>query len=455
MHRIRSQIYSIIVRQLLIIIFLLPQLSAQQRSVVHPEWSRNLSIYEANIRQYTPEGTFAAFEEYLPQLKDMGVGIIWLMPIHPIGVKNRKGTLGSYYSVKDYRAVNPEFGTLEDFRHLVNRIHELGMVVIIDWVANHTAWDHPWTQSHPEWYNRNILGQFTPPVSNWTDVIGLDYSNTSLRNEMVNTMKFWVREYDIDGFRCDVAAMVPSEFWVRVRKELDEIKPVFMLAEAHEPRHHEMGFDMTYGWQFKDLMNNIAQGKKTVRDLDDYYQEELSQYHPDAYRMIFTSNHDENSWNGTVYERLGDAVEIFAVFSGVFRGMPLIYSGQEAGMNKALAFFDKDQIDWKNDPLREIYTTLNHLKRSNHALWNGTSGGDIFRIKTTDDKNIYCFIREKDGDKIFAVFNFSDDTRIFQIESQAMSGQYTDPFTGQEVALENMEGIMLKGWEYLILSSSS
>lgn len=428
---------------------------AQKQSVSHPEWSKNLAIYEANIRQYSPEGTFKAFEVYLPQLKELGVGIIWLMPIHPIGLKNRKGTLGSYYSVKDYKGINPEFGTLEDFKDLVNKIHELGMYVIIDWVANHTAWDHPWTASNPEFYTKDASGNFIPPFPDWSDVIDLNYENEDLRKEMIDAMKYWVTECDIDGFRCDVAAMVPTDFWNSVRDSLERIKPVFMLAEAHEPELHEKAFDMTYGWQFKDLMNDIAHGKKNVEDLDAYYNQEKLIYHPDAYRMIYTTNHDENSWNGTVYERLGDAVEISAVFTGVFKGMPLIYSGQEAGLNKALAFFEKDPIEWKEHKLRGIYSKLFNLKKKNKALWNGMFGGEIIRIRTTNDKNIYSFVREKDGDKIIAVFNFSPDKQIFAINSNLLAGSYINLFTEQKVELQENENFELDGWQYLIFTNTN
>ncbi len=372
------------------------QSCAQKISKVHPQWSKNVSIYEANIRQHTPQGTFKAFEEYLPQLKDMGIGIVWLMPIQPIGKENRKGSLGSDYSIRYYTAVNPEFGTVDDLKSLVNKAHELGIYVILDWVANHTAWDHHWTKSNPEFYTKDSDGNYVPPVDDWSDVIDLNYNNKDLRKEMIKAMEYWVKDCDLDGFRCDVAAMVPMDFWNDAVDSLNKIKSVFMLAEAHEPELHKHAFDMTYGWKFKDLFNEIAQGKKSVEDLDEYYNWENSNYHKDAYRMMFTTNHDENSWNGTVQERLGDAVETFAVLTGVIKGMPLVYSGQEAGLDKVLSFFDKDSIDWKETNLRKIYTKLFQLKKNNKALWNGSSGGDMIRIKSSNDKNIFSFIREKE-----------------------------------------------------------
>ncbi|MFQ5583377.1 MAG: alpha-amylase family glycosyl hydrolase [Calditrichia bacterium] len=423
---------------------------AQKHSVAHPQWSRNLAIYEVNVRQYTPHGTFAEFEKYLPQLNEMGVGILWLMPIHPIGQKNRKGSLGSYYSVRDYKAINPEFGNKEDFRRLVDKVHELGMYIIIDWVANHTAWDHPWAVQHPDFYTRDKTGNFISPY-NWTDVIDLNYDNTDMRRAMFDALVYWIKEYDIDGYRCDVAAMVPTDFWETVRDTLDRIKPVFMLAEAHEPFLHDKAFDMTYGWQYKDLFNDIAAGKKTAADLADYYEKkEKRNYHPDAYRMIFTSNHDENSWHGTVFERLDGAAEALAVFCGVFRGMPLIYSGQEAGLNRRLKFFEKDTIQWKAHKFRDIYTKLFHAKKSNKALWNGIAGGDIVRLRTTNDKNVYAFGRRKGDDRILAVFNLSPQQQEISVTLTGFSGEYTDLFNIQLHNLRENQNFELEGWAYRV-----
>ena len=263
------------------------------------EWSANQSIYEVNIRQYSVEGTFKAFEKHLPRLKKMGVGILWFMPIHPIGAKNRKGSLGSYYSVKDYMAVNPEFGTMEDFKHLVREIHGLEMIVIIDWVANHTAWDNSLTINHPDWFTRDQEGNFVSPVPDWTDVIDLNYDHPELRAYMIEALKFWVEEVDIDGFRCDVAEMVPLDFWRKARLELDKIKSVFMLAEGESPDLYNNGFDMTYDWNLFHLMNDVAKGKKTAVDLQSYLDKEHGTFGKADYRMTFTSNHDENTWNGT------------------------------------------------------------------------------------------------------------------------------------------------------------
>lgn len=427
-----------------------PALAQKTSAVVHPAWSKNATIYEANIRQHSKEGSFQKFEEYLPELKKMGVKIIWVMPINPIGEKNRKGTLGSYYAVRDYRGVNSEFGTPADFKRLVKAAHAHGMKLIIDWVANHTAWDHPWAEKHPEFYKKDKDGKFVPPVPDWADVIALDYSNQQLRKEMIESMRFWLKEYDIDGFRCDVAAMVPTDFWNDARKELDKTKKVFMLAEAHEWDLQEKAFDMTYAWQHKDMWNDIAKGKKSVKDLDAYLNGEEKNYHPNSYRMLHITNHDLNSWEGTEFERLGAGVETFLVLSNIMPGMPLLYSGQEAGNNKALNFFERDPIEWKPHPFKQLYTTLFHLKASNKALWNGVDGGAMQRLNTGADENVFAFSREKAGNKVVAVFNLSDKPQSISITAALNSAGLKDILTGQAAPQSAQVKMELKAWEYKV-----
>ncbi len=433
----------------------LPQEAASDTMVSqisHPEWSYNASIYEVNLRQYTPEGTFNDFSEHLPRLKKMGVKILWFMPIHPIGEKNRKGTLGSYYAVKDYLAVNKEFGTLEDFKKLVKKIHEMGMYVLIDWVANHTAWDNPLTVKHPEWYTKDEAGNFVPPVADWHDVIDLNYDNPDLREYMIDALKFWVEETNIDGYRCDVAGMVPIDFWNRAREELDKIKPVFMLAEWESPEMHENAFHMTYSWSFYHLLNAIARGDTMVTAIDSLWQKERATYPRDAFRMRFTSNHDENSWNGTVFERLGDGVEAFAVLATTVKGLPLIYSGQEAGLNERLAFFEKDTIQWKVHKLTDVYTTLLHLKKSNRALHNGNRGGVMQRIHTSEDEAIYAFIRESGSAKVVVILNLTDTRQEFVLEGETFAGEYTDVFRKTSQTLSTEQELTLRAWDYLVLA---
>lgn len=424
-----------------------------QAQVITPKWAYDASIYEVNTRQYTPEGTFKAFQKHLPQIKKLGVEIIWLMPINPIGEKNRKGTLGSYYSVKNYEEVNPEFGTKEDFRNLVNAIHKLGMHVIIDWVANHTAWDNPWVTSHPDFYTKDSLGNFVAPVPDWADVIDLNYENKDLWYEMIKALEYWVKDFNIDGYRCDVAGMVPIEFWNEARKQLDKIKPVFMLAEWESPEMHLKAFNMTYDWGMHKTMNEVYQGKKNAEDIKKQIRKDDSLYPANAFRMQFTSNHDENSWNGTEFERLGEAAEMFAALTYVIPGMPLIYNGQEVGFNRRLQFFEKDSIDWKESPFFDFYEKLNRLKKDNQALWNGKEGGKIEFIPTGDNKQILSFIRNKNGDKIFTVFNMSSEEKSININSELIKDTYFDFNTGEKIIIQGNYQTQLQPWSFKIFST--
>lgn len=419
--------------------------------VKHPEWSRNKTIYEVNLRQYSKGGTFKEFEAQLPRLKAMGLGVLWLMPINPIGEKNRKGTLGSYYAVKDYMAVNPEFGTMDDLKSLVKKSHELGMYVIIDWVANHTSWDNSLAKSHPEFYTKDSLGNFVPPVADWADVIKLNYGNKDLWEYMKNALVYWVKEADIDGFRCDVASMVPTPFWDYARKELDKIKPVFMLAEAETPELQIKAFDMTYGWDLYHLFNSIASGDSTVKAIDSYFRRQDSTYPGDAYRMYFTTNHDENSWNGTEFERLNGGVKAFSILTFTVKGFPLLYSGQETGLNKRLNFFERDPIEWKKSEYNDFYSKLINLKSRNKALINGDKGGKMVRISSTNDKVIYSFFRESKGDKVLVILNLTGKDQAFTLNGNGLKGSYKDLFSGKKYSFKNKADLNLKAWEYLLL----
>jgi glycosidase len=417
----------------------------------HPEWSKNSNIYEVNIRQYTPEGTINAFRRHLPRLKAMNVDILWLMPVFPIGEKNRKGSLGSYYAVKDYKGVNPEFGTLDDLKALVKECHDMGMYVILDWVANHTAWDNPWATQHPEWYEKDDNGNFKSPYD-WTDVIQLDYTNAELRKAMTEAMKYWVVNADIDGFRCDVAGMVPVDFWNQAKEELDKTKHLFMLAEDEENIDLlKKAFDMNYTWKMMHLMNGIAKGEHKAKEINDYLKWNDERFDKNMYRMYFTSNHDENSWNGTAFERLGEAFEAFTVFDYTIPGMPLIYSGQEAGNNKRLRFFDKDTIDWIKIPYSGFYAKLNELKHNNKALWNGEYGGALNILPDNGNANIFAFIREKDNNQVVTILNLSPEKTEFKIENNTIQGKYTDLFTGKTVDVQQDYIFDLQAWGYVVL----
>ena len=405
-----------------------------------PAWTKNLSIYEVNVRQYSEAGTFAALEADLPRLRDLGFGILWLMPIHPIGEEGRKGSLGSYYAVQDYKGINPDYGTAEDFRSLVDKTHELGMYLIIDWVANHTAWDNAWTVDHPAWYTKDsVTGGFVPPVADWSDVIDLDFSKGRMRAALTDAMAYWVREFDIDGFRCDVAGMVPVEFWDSARAVLDGIKPVFMLAEAEEPPLQHHAFDMSYGWHLHHVMNRVARGEEAASTIDSVLHRYRSEFDPRHYMMLFTSNHDENSWNGTVFERMRDNHRNMAVLSFTLPGMPLVYSGQEAPMRKRLEFFEKDPIDWGDYAFADFYRTMVRLKRETPALWNGQHGGAFARWDAGAD-SVYAYTRGEGPGQVLVLLNLGSEVA----RCQAPTGSWNEVF-GQPVTIDALAEVLVGG----------
>jgi glycosidase len=379
-----------------------------------PEWVQNATIYEVNVRQFTPEGTFSAFEKHLPRLKNMGVDIIWLMPIHPIGELNRKGSLGSYYAVRDYRGINPEFGSHDDFAHLVDAAHQLGMKVIIDWVANHTSPDAVWIEEGKlDWYTLDSMGKVQPTLgTDWWDVADLNYDNADLRNEMIACMEYWVRDFDIDGYRCDVAGWVPMDFWNAARASLDQIKPVFMLAEAEGKELHS-AFEMTYGWEFHHIMNEIAKGEKNAADVIAFY--EKTKLPTGAFHMNFTSNHDENSWNGTEMERMGEARFALAVLAATIEGMPLVYNGQETSLDRRLKFFDKDSINWDKMDLVDFYSRLLHLHQSNEALHVGLEQTEPRFLSTKDQKEVLVFERKAGENRVLVLLNLSNSTQKVKV----------------------------------------
>jgi 1,4-alpha-glucan branching enzyme len=420
--------------------------------IKHPEWSKNATIYEVNLRQYTNEGTFRSFESHLQRLKKMGVDIIWLMPIHPIGEKNRKGGLGSYYSVKDFRGINPEFGTMQDFKNLVNKIHSMGMYVIIDWVGNHSAWDNPLATTHPHWYTKTRSGNFQPtPWYDWDDVIDFDYDNPDFRKYMTESLKFWVKEANIDGYRADVAGFIPVDFWENARAELDQIKPVFMLAEWESRDLYKKSFDMTYSWTLFDKLKDATTQNKGIAGLVEYLSHDVNSVPKNAYRMVFTDNHDMNSWNGTPQKNFGDGLKTSIVFTGVVNGMQLCYSGQEAGLNRSLKFFDKDPIEWKDHENEVLFSKLFHLKHENQALWNGKYGGEMIRVVNDHQDRVVSFYREKNQDAVLPIFNFSDKTVEVNLDTQYFQGKYRELFTEKNFDIKEKTMLNLEPWSYLVL----
>lgn len=423
-------------------------------TLTHPEWSRNAVLYQLNTRQFTPEGTFRAAQAELPRLKELGVDIIWLMPIHPIGEKNRKGTLGSPYAVQDYFGVNPEFGTMEDLKAFVDAAHAQGMKVILDWVANHTAWDNPLTVSNPEWYERDLDGNFRPtPWWDWSDIINLNYAHAGLRQYMTEALVYWVREADIDGYRADVAGFVPLDFWETARKQMEAVKPVFMLAEWEMRDMHYAAFDATYAWTWKEAMQGIAAGRADTGALFGFYSWNESAYPREAMRMTYTSNHDQNAWEGTEYEKYGPMREAAIVLSFTGEGIPLIYNGQEAGNRRRLAFFEKDPIVWKEDPQGDLLKRLVALKHAHPALANGQWGGRMHQVVNTAPTKVFSFFREKDGDKIFVVLNLSGEPQTVTFTDDHHWGAYRDFADDTAATIDGSTSMTLPAWGWRVLAT--
>ena len=350
----------------------------------------NSVVYEMNVRQYTPEGTFAAAQQELPRLKELGIDILWLMPIHPIGVKERKGTLGSYYAIADYKAINPEFGTMEDFENFLAEAHKLGFRVILDCVANHTSPDAKWINECPaDWYMRDENGN-TVVNYDWYDIAELNYDKREVWDAMADQMRFWM-EKGVDGFRCDMACEVPLEFWQETISALRADYPgMYMLAEGEEPQLHSLsGFNSSYAWELHHLLNAIARGEKNIPELLEYIQKDAERHPADAFRLMFTSNHDENSWAGTEFERMGDAAKLMAVLTFTLpSGQPLIYTGQEMGWNKRFEFFEKDPIPaWEKNEYFDFYKWLIDIRHNNPALAAGDKGGK-FEVVSTEDSTL-------------------------------------------------------------------
>jgi len=420
--------------------------------VKHPDWAESATIYEVNIRQYTKEGTFRAFEAHLPRLKKMGIDILWLMPVHPIGVEKRKGKLGSYYSISDFYGVNPEFGSKEDFKHLVKAAHDQGMHLIIDWVGNHSSWDNPLAKEHPDWYTKTPEGHFQPtPWYDWDDVIDFDYDKPGLRKYMTEVMEYWVRDMGIDGFRCDTAGFVPVDFWETVRAHLDAIKPVFMLGEWESRDLHAKAFDATYSWSLWDKMTAVTRDGKPISGIIEYLAHDVSTFPRDAYRMTFTDNHDKNSWEGNPYLNFGDALDAAIVLTGTVNGMPLVYSGQEAGLDRSLAFFEKDEIVWKEDRHAEMFRVLFELKHRNKALWNGKAGGVMIRIFNDKPDQVISFSRTSGDDQVITIINFSKNPADVTLDSKYQKGSYKELFSGKTIDLKGDDRFSLPPWGYKVL----
>ena len=416
-------------------------------------WSHNTNIYEVNIRQYTPEGTFNAFLRELPRLKDMGVHTLWLMPITPISQKNRKGTLGSYYACSDYTSINPEFGTLDDFKQLVKEAHQQGFKVIIDWVANHTGWDHVWTVQHPDFYLKDTQTNNFKTPAGMEDIIELDYSNPELKKAMIAAMQYWVKEAGIDGFRCDLASWVKLDFWKEARATLDAVKPLFWLGEFDELENPEYGeaFDASYTWAWMHKTEAFYKQKQPLDSLLGLLKK-YDDIGDSTMRIWFTSNHDENSWNGSEYEKYGDTAKALAAFSCTWNGIPLIYSGQELPNKKRLKFFDKDNIEWTGTyEMAPFYKTMLNLHTQNPALRAGDTATHTYILKTSEPGRVLAYMRRNGANEVLVVINMSGQSDLhFEILDENVKGFFKNVFSGSPNDFTTERSFEMQGWEFLI-----
>ena len=421
------------------------------------EWMKDKTIYEVNLRQYTEAGSFKAFEAHIPRLKEMGVEVLWLMPVTPISEKGRKGSLGSYYACSSYTKLNAEFGSEQDFISLIQLAHKHEMKVIIDWVANHTGREHEWMQSHPDWFSQDADGNFTER-NGWEDVVDLNFENQDMRAALIGAMQYWVRTFNIDGFRCDMAHLVPLDFWSTARKACETIKPLFWLAECEDIEYHSV-FDASYAWSWMHATLKVEESgvNEIYNQLHAY-----AQYPKGAYKLFFTSNHDENTWNGTEYEKYGIAAKAWAVFTFMWKGIPLLYSGQELPNHKRLAFFDKDKIEWTSQPqLGAFYKTLIQLRKQYACIIEGdsfnlpTSSNQVMAFLRYDHQPIEQAVNDSKKQIILVVLNFSHQIQKVALEHDYLKGEFTNAFSGLSYSFNKRESFELMPGDYLVYVKGS
>lgn len=403
-------------------------------------------MYEIFVRNFTSEGTFNAILPRLHDLKQLGVNTLWLMPIQPLGVEKKKGTYGSPYSIRNYTELNPDFGTKADFRRLVDSVHALGMYIIIDEVANHTAWDNPWVKEHPEWYTHDSTGKIIPPVADWTDVADLNFDNADLRKEMIRTMEYWIDSFNIDGYRCDAAWGVPDDFWKECIATLRKIRPVIMLAEADEAAMFADGFDIVYGWKMYQNLKAVWKGDSSVASLNRTLKREESKYPADYRALRFSTNHDENSWDNlpqTVFTTVDGSRAAF-VFMLSLPGTPLVYNGQEVGYATRINLFEKYVIAWNASPeLRKWYEEVLKLYGSSNVL----KKGDITMMNAGDD--VVAIKRTYEGQELVTLINVRNKAVTATTPGEIISNHYVDVLTGNPVLIG--KSIDLRPFDFIIM----
>ena len=440
-----------------------------EKPLLTPVWAKNAVIYQVNVRQFTTEGTFNAFAEHIDRIAELGVDMVWFMPIYPLCETNKKAhpeaeteNLGSHYAVYDFFSVNPRYGTPEDFRSLVKKLHDLNIKVILDFVPNHTGWDSRWMLRHPEWFKKDAAGNILSPVKEengeswgWDDVAQLDYDNKRMRENVIQAHEFWMREFDVDGFREDVAGEVPTSFWNELRLRLEKIRPVYMLSEDETKgdQHFKVCFNTNYGWETSIVLKKIVKGELPASALNDWTEKVKEQFGTRGWQLNYTQNHDENTWNGTEKELFGEGADCYSALTFCIEGMGMIYSGQEVSLDKRLWFFNKDEIDWTGASRRDFFKTLIDLKHGNKALWNGQDGGVLRKIETDADDKVYAFIREKDGDTFVGIFNLSDQKVPVILRGSDAIGTYKNAFSLKKQNVTADMSLTLKPFEYILLTN--
>lgn len=410
-------------------------------------FAEGTNIYQVNLRQYTPEGSIQAFQTHLPRLKEMGVHVLWFMPLTPISTFNRKGTMGSYYAAKSFHSICDSYGTAEDFRNLVATAHALEMKVMIDWVANHTGCDHEWTLSNPDFYCRNETGNFIEKHG-WSDVYDLNYNNPALRTAMIDSMLHWIREYNIDGFRCDMAHLVPLDFWIQARAECDSVKQLLWLAECEDVSYHQV-FDLTYSWQWMHATEAACKEESKWSEARNVFIQYLA-YPKRSAKLLFTTNHDENSWNGTEYEKYNSRALALAALSIGAPAVPLIYSGQEIPNHKRLEFFEKDPLNFSQPiALHSFYRILLNAKRNNPCLHLDAT---VLLLQTQHD-GIFALLQMNKTSKGILIFNMTTNEQSIRIESKMLVGSYQDIFSNAEYGISDVFETRLEEGAFMILVS--
>jgi alpha-amylase len=442
-----------------------PSVGDTEQPLKTPDWVKNAVVYQVNIRTFSPEGDFKGVENHLPRLADLGVDVLWLMPIYPICVRERKchpeaetPCLGSPYAPYDFYSVNPDFGSADDFRNFVKKSHELGMKVILDFVPNHTGWDSRWMVKHPEWFKRDSDNIILPVTSDqgeiWADIAQFDLSNKQLRKNWMEVHEFWVKEFDIDGYREDCAWAIAADWWYELRQRLDKIKPVYMLAEdeVHGREQFNTCFETNYGWETHHVMKQIFNGERPASALHAHTEAVKQKFGTRGWQLNFTQNHDENTWKGTEKELFGAGADTFFALCFAIEGMPLIYSGQEAGLDKRLWFFNKDEIDWSNlARTKRLVKKLVDAKHKNKALWNGEHGGAIEKVPTGADDKIYAFYREKEGNRVLGIFNLSNEVIKTNMASEKVTGFYHEATCNCPYDIKPNGAVNLMPYEFLLL----